>query len=151
MASSTSAISGSVGELAVSAELLSRKHVVCSMLPGYPAIDLITLDRNHNVRKLVQVKYVPNAKASWLCTKAIEQAVDSRLIYVFVCKAKKPCVGFDYYCIEEADVRTISECQNAATVSRRTQADSSFVDNDMRRVDLTDPKYLNHKNNFTIF
>lgn len=151
MASATSVMNGQVGELATSSELLSRGHIVCGMLPGYPAIDLVTLDNGHNVRRLVQVKYEPTTKPSWLTTSAIERQIDSRLIYVFLCRAQASSVGFDYYCITEADTRTISTQQNAATVARRLQSDSGFVDNEMRRIDLTDPQYLAYKNNFSIF
>jgi len=151
MASATSVTNGHVGELAVAAELLSRRHIVCHMLPGYPAIDLVTLDTGHNVRKLVQVKYVPNRKASWLCTKAIERAIDPRLVYVFVCKAVAPCIGFDYYCLEQADLIAISKAQNAAAVKQKEIIDPAFKDNDMRRVNLADPKYLIYRNNFAIF
>ena len=151
MATSVNIINAQVGELAVSAELLSRGHVVCAMLPGYPAIDLMTLDKTHNVRKLIQVKFVPKRKPSWLCTSAIEQMIDPRLVYVFVCKTKPPCVGFDYYCIIEADVRSFSKQQNSVAVAKRTAVDPSFVDNNMRRIDLSDPKYVMYKNNFTIF
>jgi len=151
MASSKSVVSGQVGELAVAAELLSRGHIVCAMLPGYPEIDLLVLNKGHNVHKLVQVKYDPGKKPSWLCTKTIERVIDPRLIYVFVCRATPPCMGFDYYCLPEVLTRRISKQQNDVAVARRKLKDSNFVDNDMRRIDLTDPKYPVPKNDFSVF
>ena len=145
-----SILNGQVGELLACAQLLTRGYITSVMPAGYPVIDLLVLTKDHQVSKLVQVKYAPKPKPSWVLSSNVETIADDRLIYVLICRTASD-FGYEFYCIPADKVAALVKQRNDEYVAKRLSTNAGYVDNAMRRLELSDEQRHTYRDAFHFF
>ena len=149
-ANAKSILNGQVGEQLACAQLLTQGYITSVMPTGYPVIDLLVLTKDHQVSKLVQVKYTPKPKPTWVLSSNVETVTDHRLIFVLICRTASQ-VGYEFYCIPADKVAELVKQRNVEYVAKKRLVNAGYVDNTMRRLELSVEQRQTYRNAFHLF
>lgn len=142
MPNAITSLNGLRGEQIASSYLLRYGLIPLPFPPNYPKFDILALDPSHEICSFIQVKYNSLPKPIWKTSNSVESSSGKKLTYLLIHDDPLKTDSYIIYIIPEADLINISSTQNAEYVVRRIKDNPGYIDNNMRSIDLSDPKYL---------